>query len=84
MEFDVWTIVSAALGLVAVVAGGFWLKAKGKIAHVADLVKQAWEVVAKLSSVLEDDKVSKEEVDALKKELNDVKVAFKVLLGREL
>jgi len=82
MELDLWTIVSAVLGLVAVVAGGFWLKAKGKIAAVAELVKQAYEVVQKLHEVLADNKVDKAEVEALKKELNDVKVAFKALIGK--
>lgn len=82
MELDLWTIVSAVLGLVAVVAGGFWLKAKGKIALAANLIKQAWEVAQALSDALEDNKVDKAEVDALKKELADVKDAFKALIGK--
>jgi divalent metal cation (Fe/Co/Zn/Cd) transporter len=82
MEFDVWTIVSAVLGLVAVVAGGFWLKAKGKIKAAADLFKEAYEVVAKVYEVLQDDKVSKEEVAELKKEVSDVSAAFKALIGK--
>ena len=82
MDFDIWTIVSAVLGLVAVVAGGFWLKAKGKIAAVANLIKQAYEVVAKVNAVLEDNQVSKAEVEELKKELRDVKDAFKALVGK--
>lgn len=82
MELDVWTIVSAVLGLIAVVAGGFWLKAKGKLKHVADLVREAYEVVQKLYTALEDDKVTKEEVAELKKELADVKAAFLVLIGK--
>lgn len=78
-----WTvIVSAVLGVVAVVAGGFWLKAKGKLAQIASLVKEAYEVVAKINEVLADDKVEKSEVEALKKELADVKDAFKVLIGK--
>jgi divalent metal cation (Fe/Co/Zn/Cd) transporter len=82
MEFDLWTIVSAVLGLVAVVAGGFFLKAKGKIAAVGNLIKQAYEVVAKLSAVLEDNKVTSEEVAEMKKELQDVKDAFKALVSK--
>lgn len=82
MELDIWTIVSAVLGLVAVVAGGFWLKAKGKIAQAATLFKEAYEVVAKVYEVLEDDKVDKTEVAELKKEVGDVGAAFKSLIGK--
>ena len=82
MEFDLWTIVSAVLGLVAVVAGGFWLKSKGKIALAADLIKQAYEVVQALHLALEDNKVDKAEIDNLKKELADVKGAFLKLIGK--
>lgn len=82
MELDVWTIVSAVLGLLAVVAGGFWLKAKGKIAQVGGVLKEAYEVVAKLHTVLEDNTVSKAEVAELKKELADVKTAFFELIGK--
>ena len=82
MELDIWTIVSAVLGLVAVVAGGFWLKAKGKIKQVADLIKEAYEVASALHAALEDNKVDKAEVDALKKELADVKAAFLTLIGK--
>ena len=82
MDFDLWTIVSAVLGLVAVVAGGFWLKAKGKIALAADLIKQSYEVVQALHTALEDNKVDKAEVDNLKKELADVKAAFLKLIGK--
>jgi len=83
MNFDIWTIVSAVLGLVAVVAGGFFLKAKGKLKQIADLIKEAYEVIAKVYSVLEDNKVDKTEVAELKKEAADVVKALKVLLGKE-
>lgn len=82
--FDVWTIVSAVLGLVALIAGGFWLKAKGKIGQISALIREAYEVVQKLHLALEDNKVTKEEVDGLKKELADVKLAFLKLVGKEL
>jgi Tfp pilus assembly protein PilO len=82
MELDLWTIISAVLGLVAVVAGGFWLKAKNKISQVSALIKEAYEVAAALSAALEDNKVTAVEVEQLKKELKDVKDAFFVLIGR--
>jgi Tfp pilus assembly protein PilO len=80
---DVWTIVSAVIALVAAVAGGFWLKAKGKISQAGALIKESYEVVAALSAALEDNKVDKAEVDALRKELAEVKVAFFTLIGRD-
>jgi Tfp pilus assembly protein PilO len=79
---DVWTIVSAALGLVAVVASGFWLKAKGKIAAIGTLVKEAYEVIATVHEILQDDKVDKAEIEELKKEAADVANAFKALIGK--
>ena len=79
---DVLTIVSVVLGAVAVIASGFWLKAKGKLSQVADLVKQAYEVVAKVNEILEDNAIDKTEVEELKKEAQDVKDAFKALIGK--
>ena len=49
MDFDIWTIVSAVLGLVAVVAGDFFLKAKGKLKQIADLIKEAYEVMCNVT-----------------------------------
>lgn len=83
-NFDVWTIVSAVLGLVAVIAGGFWLKAKNKIVLFAVLFREIYDVAKKLGDVLEDDKVTKEEVAEMKKELQDVKTAFHNLIGKEV
>ena len=42
---DIWTIISAALGLVAVVGGGAYLKAKGKLSQFKNLVKESYDVV---------------------------------------
>jgi divalent metal cation (Fe/Co/Zn/Cd) transporter len=83
MELEtVLTIVSAILGVVAMVAGGFWLKAKGKIGLIANLVKQAYEVVNKVFLILEDNTISKQELEELKKEAQDVKDALKALVGK--
>lgn len=80
---DVWTIVSAVLALVAAVAGGFWLKAKGKISQAGSLLKESYDVVASLSAALEDNKVDKAEVDELRRELSEVKDAFFTLIGKK-
>jgi predicted metal-binding transcription factor (methanogenesis marker protein 9) len=79
---DVVTIISIVLGAVAALAGGFWLKAKGKLSQAANLVKQAYEVVAKVNEILEDNAITKDEVAELKKEAQDVRDAFKVLIGK--
>lgn len=74
--------MSVVLTGVAIVAGGFWLKAKGKLSQVANLVKQAYEVVAKVNEILADNQINKDEIAELKKEAQDVKDAFKALTGK--
>ena len=62
MNFDVGTIVSLVLGIVAAVAGGFWLKAKGKLAQVRDLIKEGADVVNVAVDAVGDDKLTPEEI----------------------
>ena len=82
MNFDVGTIVSLVLGIVAAVAGGFWLKAKGKLAQVRDLIKEGADVVNVAVDAVGDDKLTPEEIESIKKEAKEVVVAFKALIGR--
>ncbi len=84
MELDIWTIVSAGLGLIAAVAGGFWAKGKSKIAKIGKLAKETTDVITKLGAALEDNKITKEEVAQLKVELAEVKVAWKALFTKEI
>ena len=79
---DIWTIVSAALGLVAVVGGGAYLKAKGKLADAQNLVKEGYDVVRVAVEAVGDDKITKEEAQAIKKEALEVVAAFKKLIGK--
>ena len=83
MELDVWTIVSAVLGVVALVAGGLWKKGKGKLLQVYNLVQEILDVVESATLALEDDKITKEEVAGIKKEASEVKTAWQKLLGKE-
>jgi NTP pyrophosphatase (non-canonical NTP hydrolase) len=84
MEGFNWVeIVSVAVSVIAVVFGGFWLKAKGKLALIADLVKEAYEVVSAFNEVIADNKIDKAEVERLKKEAADVKESLMALLGRK-
>ena len=83
-NLDVWTIVSAVLGLVSLVAGSFWLKAKGRLALVAAAGKQVVDVVEVLQEVLVDDKVDQAEVDKVKKELQEAKEALKAVVAKQV
>jgi hypothetical protein len=94
--FDLGTIVSILLALVATVAGGFWLKAKGKLAQASTLFKEAYEVVGAVNDILQyintmlaDNTIEKTEivefkakVQHFKDQLLDVKVAFLKLIGK--
>jgi len=79
-----WTvIVSALLGLAAVVASGFFLKAKGKLKQVVALGKEAMDVAIVAVDALEDNAIDKAEVEAIKKEALELKGAWKALIGKE-
>jgi len=85
MELDVILgIVSAVLFVLSTVLGAFWKKGKDKLAKIANLVKQTSELIDKANEVLEDNTVTTEEVQALQKELNDVKLAWKALFEKEV
>lgn len=83
MELEmILTVVSAILGVVAMVAGGFWLKAKGKLNAVKNLAKEAVDLVQVAVGTLDDDKITKEEVESIKKEASEVKAAWHALIGK--
>ena len=82
MEFDWVSIVSVVLAAVSLFAGGFWLKAKGKLSKLVTLGTEAVDVVQALSKALEDDKITKAEIEDLKKESADVKAAWKALVSK--
>lgn len=81
-NLDFGTIITVVIALLGTFAGGFWLKAKGKISKIVKLGSEAIEVATTLNKALEDDKISKEEIEQLKKESNDVKVAWKDLISK--
>jgi Tfp pilus assembly protein PilO len=81
-NLDSGTIITIVLGIVTTFAGGFWLKAKGKISKLGKLFFESYEVVAKFEAALEDDKITKAEIESLKKEAADVKAAFKDLVSK--
>jgi hypothetical protein len=78
-----WTaLVSIVLGLIATVAGGFWLKAKGKLTQLYQLGKEVVDVVNATDKALADNKLTKEEVAQIAAEGKEVKAAFKALIGK--
>ena len=79
---DIGTIISLVLGVITVIFGGFWLKAKGKLGQIKNLVKEATDVITVSVGALDDDKLSAEEIASIKKEAAEVVVAFKILLGK--
>ena len=78
----VLTLVSVGLGLIATVAGLFWGKARNKLSQVVDLFKQVYELVDAVFKMIDDNTITQPELDTLKKEASDVKVAFKALIGK--
>ena len=90
-------ILSALLGGVSVVFGRAWLKVKGKLGkavllliEVNEVFNQGKVVSEKSVKALEDDKVTpeevaeiKEEIGQFKKEVEDVKLAWKDLMAKQ-
>ena len=90
---DLGTIITFVITIFVAVAGGLWLKAKGKLKTIATLIKETVELVSKAFSIptkaiamLDDNVVTKEEIAALKllfqelkDEAADVKAVWKLL-----
>jgi len=76
------TVVSVVLGLIATLAGGLWAKSKGKLNAAKELAREAFELVDVAVSSIEDDKITVEEVEKIKEEAQQVKIAWRVLIGK--
>ena len=68
-------VVIIILGIFSVFAGVKWQQFKV-------LVKEAAETLTVLSNAIADDKVTKEELTLIAKEMADVVMAFKKLIGK--
>ena len=79
---EVSTIISLVLTVLATVAGGFWLKAKGKLKQIKTLVKEAVDIVTVAVDALEDNAISNDEIENLKVQVSEFKAAFKALIGK--
>jgi len=77
------TLVSLALGLIATILGGRWITAKGKLKQFKNVIKEGYDVVSVSIVAIEDDKITKEEVEQIKQEGAEFKAAFKLLMAKE-
>jgi len=82
MEFDVATIISIVISAVALIFGGIWLKAKGKLSQIKNLFSEVSDLVTTAVDAVGDDKLSEDEIASIKKEAKDVISAFKALIGK--
>ena len=81
---DISVIISLALTVIATVAGGFWLKAKGKLKDVKNLLKEGIDIITVAVDALDDNQVSSDEIENLKVQVAEFKAAFKALLNKEV
>lgn len=79
-NFDVWTVVSLILGVAATFFGVYLAVVKGKLTELANAVKEFYELSVVFSQALEDNKISDEEKELLRKEWIETKAAVSVLL----
>jgi len=78
---DWGSVLSVVFALVATIAGGFWLKAKGKLTQLKDVAKEGYEAIQTVVTAVEDDKITPEEQVAIKTEALEAWAAIKTLLG---
>lgn len=83
MELDLGTIITLIITAAGTFFGGAWLFIKNKLTKVVKLGKSALDVAETLESALADDKITTEEIAAIKKELAEVKVAWKDLINKK-
>lgn len=65
MEVDIAAILNVVLLILSALFGKFFLKVKKTLKEVSELIDKA-------ATVLDDDQVSKEEIESLKKEFKDI------------
>jgi len=80
---DYTILITAGLALIAALFGLFYARAKGKLSQVASLAKEAVDVLQKATDILADDVVTKEEIEALKQEIAEVRGAFRLLFPKK-
>jgi len=72
MEVLIANVVSFAIGVVAVVFPIAWALARRKLKQLINCVEQFKDVLIKVDQALEDEKVTKEEVKQIWKEIKEM------------
>lgn len=80
-NLDWGSVINIVLLIITTVAGGLWLKAKGKFDQLKAVVKESYEAIEAGVDALADDKISPEEQVKIKKEFGEAWAAIKLLLG---
>lgn len=82
-SLDLGMIITLIIGGVGTFASGAWLLIKGKLKKVVALGAEAIDVAKGLEAALEDDKIDKTEIESIKKELAELKGAWKALVSKD-
>lgn len=80
-SIDLGSVLSVVFALIATIAGGFWLKAKGKLSQLKDVAKEGYEAIQAVVTAVDDDKITTEEQALIKTEALEAWAAIKTLLG---
>jgi len=80
-NIDWGSVLNIVLLVVTTVAGGFWLKAKGKLTQLKNAAKEGYEAIQAVVDGFADDKLDAEEQVKIKKEALEAWAAIKILLG---
>lgn len=75
-------IVSLLLLIVSTVFIGAWMTAKNKARQIYNLGKEAIDVAKAAIDALDDNKITKEEVELIKKEAQEVAAAWRILRAK--
>lgn len=81
--FNWWMIISGLLAVLTTIFGTAVSKVKKKLKQVANVFKEALDVVFVLTDALDDNNVNPEEVAALKLAISEVKGAWKALWAKQ-
>ena len=86
MELNLDTIlviVSAVLGILAMVLGVKFTNAKGKAGQLLSLGKEGMDVISAAVKALDDNTITKDEIEIIKKEALEVRNAWRLLIGKD-
>lgn len=79
MEFNLETIITSVItGILSITAvSAFLIRYLGKASKYANIAKEAVEALTAVVNSLKDGKLSTEEIEAIKKEIEEFKLAIK-------